>query len=165
MVPFFYEQLQSERISSREDLIRELSLKYQLKGYNYSPLEREKITEFINTLEHLQRKQKGEFEKYQVNPFVLCLSLAHALLSQTEVRAQNDDYNNKSTRMRTEVEGLKIQKSNLRQQIVCLIFVVLRELAKCIATRTKDSVLLPLQNRSSLALRCFPENYGRYKPT
>jgi hypothetical protein len=48
-----------------------------VKGYNYSPLEREKIIEFINNLENLQRKQKAEFEKYQVTPFMPCLFPAY----------------------------------------------------------------------------------------
>lgn len=36
-------------------------------GYDHTPLEREKVLEFIARLEELQRKQKMEFDKHQVH--------------------------------------------------------------------------------------------------
>ena len=38
-----------------------------MKGYDSSPLERDKVIDFITRLEELQRRQKAEFEKHQVN--------------------------------------------------------------------------------------------------
>lgn len=54
------------KISEREQLISEISTQYNIKGYDYAPLERDKIIEFISRLNELQRKQRLEFEKLQV---------------------------------------------------------------------------------------------------
>jgi DNA repair protein RAD50 len=48
-------------------LISEISAQNNIKGYDYAPLEREKIIEFISRLNELQRKQKLEFGKLQVS--------------------------------------------------------------------------------------------------
>jgi DNA repair protein RAD50 len=85
----------------REELIREISNKHHIKGYNHSPLEREKINEFIYRLGDLQSKQRSEYEKLQ-----------------SEIRAKNDEFNRKSTQLHTELESLKMQRSNTREQIV-----------------------------------------------
>jgi hypothetical protein len=37
-----------------------------MKGYNYTPLEREKVVEFISRLSGLQKRQRAKFEKLQV---------------------------------------------------------------------------------------------------
>ena len=90
----------------REELIREISNKHNIKGYNHSPLEREKINEFIYRLGDLQSKQRSEYEKLQ-----------------SEIRAKNDEFNRKSTQLRTELESLKMQRGNTREQIVSLIVI------------------------------------------
>lgn len=59
-------QQQEERISDREKLISEISTQHNIKGYNHTPLEREKVIDFISRLNELQRKQRMEFEKLQV---------------------------------------------------------------------------------------------------
>jgi DNA repair protein RAD50 len=59
--------MQERRISDREVLIREISVKHGIKGYDYSPLEREKVVEFISKLGDVQRRQKIEYEKVQVS--------------------------------------------------------------------------------------------------
>lgn len=88
----------------REELIREISDKHNMKGYSHSPLEREKINEFIHRLGDLQRKQRSEYEKLQ-----------------SDIRAKNDEFNRKSRQLHTELESLKMQRSNTREQIVGLI--------------------------------------------
>lgn len=90
----------------REELIREISNKHNIKGYNHSPLEREKINEFIYRLGDLQSKQRSEYEKLQ-----------------SEIRAKNNEFNRKSTQLRTELESLKMQRGNTREQIVSLIVI------------------------------------------
>lgn len=88
----------------REELIREISDKHSIKGYSHSPLEREKVIEFIYRLGDLQSKQRSEYEKLQ-----------------GEIRARNDDFNRKSRQLHTELESLKMQRGNAREQIVGLV--------------------------------------------
>jgi DNA repair protein RAD50 len=59
-------QAQEQRISDREKLISDISGKHNMKGYDYTPLEREKVIEFISRLGDLQKKQRTEFERLQV---------------------------------------------------------------------------------------------------
>ncbi|KAH0832358.1 P-loop containing nucleoside triphosphate hydrolase protein [Lanmaoa asiatica] len=88
------------RLIEREELIREISEKHNIKGYSHSPLEREKVNEFIYRLGDLQRKQLSEYEKLQ-----------------REIRAKNDEFNRKSRQLHTELESLKMQRGNTREQI------------------------------------------------
>lgn len=53
-------------LEEREGLIRELSVKYQMKGFDHSPLEREKVLDFISRLTELQQRQNQETERLQV---------------------------------------------------------------------------------------------------
>jgi DNA repair protein RAD50 len=55
------------RIEERETLIRSIGAKHHLKGYDHSPLEREKVIEFISRLGDLQRRQNAETERLQVS--------------------------------------------------------------------------------------------------
>lgn len=88
------------RIAEREELIRYISDKHNIKGYNHSPLEREKVNEFISRLGDLQRRQRSDYEKLQ-----------------TEAQNKNDEYNRKSRRLHTELESLKMQRTNAREQM------------------------------------------------
>ncbi|KAG6379376.1 P-loop containing nucleoside triphosphate hydrolase protein [Boletus reticuloceps] len=88
------------RLIEREELIREISDKHNIKGYSHSPLEREKINEFIYRLGDLQSKQRAEYEKLQ-----------------SEIRAKNNEFNRKSRQLHTELESLKMQRGNTREQI------------------------------------------------
>ncbi|KAG9308463.1 P-loop containing nucleoside triphosphate hydrolase protein [Chiua virens] len=90
----------NRRLSEREELIREISDKHNIKGFNHTPLEREKVNEFIYRLGDLQRKQRSEYEKLQ-----------------SEIRGKNDEFNRKSRQFHTELESLKLQRSNTREQI------------------------------------------------
>lgn len=64
-------QAQERRIADREELIREIGVKHGIKGYDYSPLEREKVVEFISRLGDVQRRQRAEFESAQVRVQIL----------------------------------------------------------------------------------------------
>ncbi|KAF8836218.1 hypothetical protein BDN67DRAFT_974411 [Paxillus ammoniavirescens] len=88
------------RLAEREELIREISDKHNIKGYSHSPLEREKVNEFIARLGDLQRRQRSEFEKLR-----------------QESQTKNDEFNRKSRQLDTELQSLKMQRSNAREQI------------------------------------------------
>ncbi|KAF9219190.1 hypothetical protein BS17DRAFT_718386 [Gyrodon lividus] len=94
-------QAHERRLTEREELIREISDKHHIKGYSHSPLEREKVNEFISRLGDLQRRERSEYEKLQSGS-----------------RAKNDEFNRKSRQLHTELESLKMQRSNTREQIV-----------------------------------------------
>ena len=53
-------------MADREKLIRELAAKYNMKGFDHTPLEREKVVEFINRLSELQQRQNAEADRVQV---------------------------------------------------------------------------------------------------
>ncbi|KAG2126539.1 P-loop containing nucleoside triphosphate hydrolase protein [Suillus clintonianus] len=88
------------RISEREELIREISDKNIIKGYNHSPLEREKVVEFVSRLGDLQRRQRSEYEKLQ-----------------TGRNSKNDEHSRKLRVLHTELESLRMQRGNTREQI------------------------------------------------
>ena len=60
-------QAQLRRIEERETLIRSIGTKHNLKGFDHSPLEREKVIEFVSRLSDLQRRQNVENERLQVS--------------------------------------------------------------------------------------------------
>ncbi|KAF8903154.1 AAA domain-containing protein [Gymnopilus junonius] len=91
---------QKRRISSREQLIREIGETYDIKGFNLSPLEREKVAEFLTRLGDIQRRQQREFEKLQ-----------------SDLKAHNDEYHGKVRTLDTELERHKAQKQRFRDQI------------------------------------------------
>ncbi|KAG0697633.1 P-loop containing nucleoside triphosphate hydrolase protein [Suillus ampliporus] len=88
------------RISEREELIRDISDKNNIKGYNHSPLEREKVVEFVSRLGDLQRRQRSEHEKLQ-----------------TGRNSKNDEHSRKLRLLHTELESLRMQRGNAREQI------------------------------------------------
>ncbi|KAG2030192.1 P-loop containing nucleoside triphosphate hydrolase protein [Suillus americanus] len=88
------------RISEREELICDISDKNNIKGYNHTPLEREKVVEFVSRLGDLQRRQRSEFDKLQ-----------------TGRNSKNDDHSRKLRLLHTELESLRMQRGNTREQI------------------------------------------------
>jgi DNA repair protein RAD50 len=58
-------QAQEQRISDRSALIQEISSKHGIKGYDNMTIDK-KVSEFISRLDEVQRKQKKEFDKIQV---------------------------------------------------------------------------------------------------
>ncbi|KAF9643243.1 hypothetical protein BDM02DRAFT_1548809 [Thelephora ganbajun] len=97
------EKAQSRRIEERETLIRSIGTKHHLKGYDHSPLEKEKVVEFISRLGDLQRRQNAETERLQ-----------------TESRTRMDEYNVMARKLNSELEALKQQKSTMKNQIATL---------------------------------------------
>lgn len=93
-------EAQKQRIAEREQLIHDISEKYGIKGFSHSPLEREKVVEFLTRLGEVQRKQNAELEK-----------------RQGDLRTKTEEYNSKSRQLHNELEGHKLQKKNLRDQI------------------------------------------------
>jgi DNA repair protein RAD50 len=61
-----HRQAQKQRISDREQLIRDVSEKYGIKGFSQLPLEREKVVQFLTKLNDVQRRQAAVLEKLQV---------------------------------------------------------------------------------------------------
>ncbi|KAF8631077.1 hypothetical protein AX15_002678 [Amanita polypyramis BW_CC] len=93
-------EAQNRRIVEREQLIHEISEKYDIKGFSHSPLERDKVMEFITRLGDAQRKQRAELERLQ-----------------SELRVKTDEYNRKLRQLDSELESHRLQKSTLRDQI------------------------------------------------
>ncbi|KAF9475656.1 hypothetical protein BDN70DRAFT_955105 [Pholiota conissans] len=93
-------QIQERRIAEREQEIRHLAAKYGLKGYEQTPLERDKVLEFLARLNEVHGKKRSEYEKYQA-----------------ELNAKTDDYHAKLRALDAELEGHKSQKQHLRDQI------------------------------------------------
>ncbi|KDR82825.1 hypothetical protein GALMADRAFT_112894 [Galerina marginata CBS 339.88] len=91
---------QRKRIAQREQAIHEIGDIYGIKGFSHSPLEREKILEFLSRLGDVQRRQQHEFEKLQ-----------------SDLKAKNEDYYSKLRALDYELESHKSQKQRLRDQI------------------------------------------------
>jgi DNA repair protein RAD50 len=53
-------------MADREEVIRAISSKLHIKGFDHSPLERNEIVDFMVKLEDMQKRQKVEYEKHQV---------------------------------------------------------------------------------------------------
>lgn len=105
-------------------MIREIGAKYEIKGYDHSPLEREKVLEFITRLGELRRRQNLETDELRVCSLLLLLKIGcHWFLTRTqdEIKSRSEEYNAKSRRLHTELEGYKQQKSSLRERVVSLL--------------------------------------------
>ncbi|KAL6304328.1 P-loop containing nucleoside triphosphate hydrolase protein [Sparassis latifolia] len=94
------EKTQEQRIADRESSIRDISAKYQIKGFDHSPLSREQIQDFIVKLGDLRRRQHSETNRLQ-----------------GENKAKNDEYNEKSRHLHTELQGFKQQKLSIRDRV------------------------------------------------
>ncbi len=68
--PYTYIQLISQeqelRIQSREKAIQDISNTYNIHGLNVSLAERDRISEFLQRLDALQRKRRDDFENLRV---------------------------------------------------------------------------------------------------
>ncbi|KAF9013278.1 hypothetical protein BDQ17DRAFT_1386857 [Cyathus striatus] len=89
-----------QQMAERESMIREIGEKHGIKGYNISPLDRNKVIEFMSRLGDVQRKQRTELENLQ-----------------NELRAKTEEYNRKARQLDSEIEGHRHQKKNFREQI------------------------------------------------
>ncbi|KZT23428.1 P-loop containing nucleoside triphosphate hydrolase protein [Neolentinus lepideus HHB14362 ss-1] len=115
---------QEQRLAEREELIRDLSTKYQIKGYDYSPLEKEKAAEFTSRLSDLLRRETIDAEKIQ-----------------DEVNAKNKEYQERSRQLHADLERLKQMKSSLRNQISTLQTNIARNESQLDASQTINAEL------------------------
>ena len=59
---------QEERILDREALIREIAAQYNIRGFDVSPLEHNRVIDFTTKLGSLLAQQTTEVESIQVHP-------------------------------------------------------------------------------------------------
>ncbi|KAF8195567.1 AAA domain-containing protein [Pholiota molesta] len=90
---------QDRRIAQREQAIQEIASVYGLKGYDQTPLERDKVLEFLARLSELQRKQQVEYENLP-----------------SELKTKTDEYHAKLRALDSELEAHKSQKQRIRDQ-------------------------------------------------
>ncbi|PFH54076.1 hypothetical protein AMATHDRAFT_852 [Amanita thiersii Skay4041] len=93
-------EAQNRRIAEREQLIHEIGEKFAIKGFQHSPLERDKVLEFMTRLGEAQRKQRTEYERLK-----------------SDLAAKTDEYNHKIAALDAELQAHKLQKASLRDQI------------------------------------------------
>lgn len=53
-------------MADREELVRELSAKYHIRGFEQSPLGREEASQFLSNLNDIKRRQHTETDRLQV---------------------------------------------------------------------------------------------------
>ncbi|XP_006462486.1 hypothetical protein AGABI2DRAFT_206829, partial [Agaricus bisporus var. bisporus H97] len=88
------------QVAEREQLIHEISEKHKIKGFNYSPLEREKAHEFLSRLDELRRKQIADLDKIQ-----------------TEIQDKSNAHQRKVLEMESDLTNKKLKKAHLQEQI------------------------------------------------
>ena len=88
----------------REELIRDLAARFQIKGFEQSPIEREQAHQFLAALNDVKRRQHAETDRLQL-----------------ESRTRNEEYNVKSRQLHTELEGHKQERRALRERVVSYI--------------------------------------------
>ncbi|THH27305.1 hypothetical protein EUX98_g6880 [Antrodiella citrinella] len=91
-------KLQDQLLADREELIREIAAKHQMKGYDHTHLSRDEILEFISKLSDLQRSQNRETEKLQ-----------------NEGKRVNDEYNSKLRELTNTLEKHRQTRDAIRQ--------------------------------------------------
>ena len=104
-------------MAEREQLIRDISIKHQLRGYDHSPLEKDKVLQFGSRLADLQQRQNAETESLQVS-FTMLFKFYYSSVRQGEIRVKTEEYNTDSRRLHSELEAFKQQKANIRDRIV-----------------------------------------------
>ncbi|KAF7792625.1 hypothetical protein EIP86_003722 [Pleurotus ostreatoroseus] len=92
-----------QRVEDRETLIRELSNRFHMKGFDHTPLEREHVAEFITTFTDVRNQQNTATEDIQ-----------------REYKLKSDDFNAKSRELHGELAGLKSQKETDKTRIANL---------------------------------------------
>ena len=94
-------QVIEQRMTEREELIRDLASRFHIKGFEQSPIEREEAQQFLAALNDVKRRQHAETDRLQV-----------------ESRSRNDEYNVKSRQLHTELESQKQERRSLRDRVV-----------------------------------------------
>ncbi|KAG6878083.1 hypothetical protein C0993_012410 [Termitomyces sp. T159_Od127] len=93
-------EAQDQRLAEREQLIHEIAEKHGIKGFNVTPLEREKVVDFLSRLNEMKNKHKMDLEKLQ-----------------SDLRTQTEEYAQKQRMMDNELSKHKLEKENIREQI------------------------------------------------
>ncbi|KAH9969662.1 P-loop containing nucleoside triphosphate hydrolase protein [Russula dissimulans] len=91
---------QEERILDREALIREIAAQYSIRGFDLSPLERDKVTDFTAKLGSLLAQQSTEVKRVQ-----------------NEIQQSNATYNERSRQLHATLERHKQQRASNRSRI------------------------------------------------
>ncbi|KAF8476550.1 P-loop containing nucleoside triphosphate hydrolase protein [Russula ochroleuca] len=94
---------QEERILDREALIHEIATQYSIRGFDVSPLERDKVTEFTTKLGGLLTQQTAGVERIQ-----------------NEIQQSNATYNERSRQLHATLEKYKQQRASNRTRIAKL---------------------------------------------
>ncbi|KAI1789650.1 hypothetical protein LXA43DRAFT_1020614 [Ganoderma leucocontextum] len=97
------ERVIEQRMTEREELIRDLAARFHIKGFEQSPIEREEAQQFLVALNDVKRRQHAETDRLQV-----------------ESRTRNDEYNVKSRQLHTELESHKQERRTLRDRVSTL---------------------------------------------
>jgi DNA repair protein RAD50 len=61
------EEAYERNVKEREAAVKEAANAHDFSGYDYSPLEEAKVTEFIDKLHELVRKAESDLKKLQVS--------------------------------------------------------------------------------------------------
>lgn len=102
-----------------------MATQYGIRGFDVSPLEPDKIPEFITKLGSLLAQQRNEVERLQVvrtgypQPYLALTSYI-----QNEIQQSNATYNERSRQLHTTLERHKQQRANNRSRIVRIYYVV-----------------------------------------
>ncbi|KNZ73056.1 DNA repair protein RAD50 [Termitomyces sp. J132] len=94
-------EAQDQRLAEREQLIHEVAEKHGIKGFNVTPLEREKVVDFLSKLNEMKNKHRTDLEKLQ-----------------SDLRTKTEEYAHKQRMMDNELSKHKLEKENLREQII-----------------------------------------------
>ncbi|KAG6897072.1 hypothetical protein C0992_004313 [Termitomyces sp. T32_za158] len=92
---------QDQRLAEREQLIHEIAEKHGIKGFNVTPLEREKVVDFLSRLSDMKNKHRMDLEKLQ-----------------SDLRTRTEEYALKQRMMDNDLNKHKLEKDNIRDQIV-----------------------------------------------
>ncbi|KAG6890641.1 hypothetical protein C0995_006617 [Termitomyces sp. Mi166 len=94
-------EAQDQRLAERERLIHEIAERHGIKGFSVTPLERDKVVDFLSRLNEMKNKHRMDLEKLQ-----------------SDLRDKTEDYAQKQRMMDNELNKHKLEKENLREQIV-----------------------------------------------
>lgn len=113
-------QAQNQLLSDRMDLIRELAAKHDIRGFDRSPLEKEKIQEFTSRLSDMQRAKITETDNIQVFDMIYNSTASYAdNLLKIESKAVLDDYAERLRTLDADLQRHKHRKETLREKLVC----------------------------------------------
>lgn len=116
-----------EKIQARENLVRSLAGKHGLKGYDHSPLEEDRVSEFELKLKDIHHRKTTEYEKLAAAGTAKIDSMSRQLVDLTSQQTQ-----------------YKMERGNIRQSIVRAFLTILLSLGS-----VASSCALVVNNRAS----------------